>query len=331
MNRVSMDTNVLKELPQGERVVWVPTNRYFRVLELLEKAFPDTSRTFFHSITQKDPWYNSRFSLAIEFEKRYLSHVQIFDRILLIEQNPVRYGGIGSVGTHPDHEGKGYATILLKEALSCMEKEGMQGSMLFTKIQPFYEKLGWRTLEQQEQEISLDSLIPFQPRQVCHRTLREKDYDTLYDMYCQRYDSVDGLLKRTKEYWRIRAEWMDHRAVVVLNDGQIVAYFYLAQYDLQKPVIHITEYGYLKPEADILSLLMGVMARKVEELNAKSVRGFFQADPALREWVNRHDLEWKHRPNRYMMWQDLNDSGLLQTIQQKIEQDRWIYWTTDAF
>lgn len=56
-------------------------------------------------------------------------------------------GGIGDVGTHPDHRDVAYATALMKDATLSMRNSGYVLSTLFSSIsQHFCRKIGWESL-----------------------------------------------------------------------------------------------------------------------------------------------------------------------------------------
>ena len=71
-----------------------------------------------------------RASLSI-----YPAKVQWGDAVLKI-------GGVGGVSTHPDSRGKGYARLLLLDAIDVMTREGYDLSVLWG-IKDLYRKYGW--------------------------------------------------------------------------------------------------------------------------------------------------------------------------------------------
>ncbi len=304
---------------------------YSLVLDVLETAFPDLSRSFFHTITMKDPWYQPKFTLAVQKGHRYLSSLQIFDRTMIVDGQSIRFGGIGSVGTRPISQGKGYARALLERAIEVMEAEGMQGSMLFTHINPFYEKLGWNTLVQKEQDILVARLQDKRPRPEFYRPMRENDTGCVEAIYASRQRSISGTLRRTPDYWRERIGWMNHSPVTVLNGNEIAAYFYAAQYDESKPVLTITEYGFNQVEESVFDLFMGAMARKAESMNCRTIRGFFRNDPDLRDYLDHRNLIDGEKDHCYLLWRDLGDSTCFETLEALNAQYQFTYWQTDGF
>jgi len=318
-------------LPEGERIVPVPPEEFHNVLDVLETAFPNTPRTLFSTLTLQDPWRQTKFSLAVVKDKRYLAHIQIFDRSIYIDGVSVRIGGVGSVGSRPECRGKGYPTALLRCGLELMKNEGMQGSMLYTAIHPFYERLGWKTVMQYEQNIPLKKIRPTIPKPSRHRPLRESDYLYLHEIYCKNHARISGLMRRTPDYWRARSIWMGHVPTVIERDGKPTAYFYAMQYNEKKPILTISEFGYSNADEETLTELLGTMARKAEEANCHTLRGFFRQDPDFGFFLDARDLIENESAHNYVMWKDIGKHQNVQRIQELASQRRWLYWTTDAF
>lgn len=77
---------------------------------------------------------------------RIVSAVQYFIRPMRgLAGNVFKVGGIANVATYEDARGQGHSGALLQQAIKEMEKEGCEWSMLFTGVNPHYEKHGWKT------------------------------------------------------------------------------------------------------------------------------------------------------------------------------------------
>jgi predicted N-acetyltransferase YhbS len=301
------------------------------VLDILESAFPDMSRSFFYSLTMRDPWYKFKYSLIARRKDDSYAHVQIFNRILSLGGGEISFGGIGSVATRPENRGCGYASMLLKRSLDVMHEECMAGSFLFTSIQPFYEKLGWRTIKQTEQDIAVDGLteISFKPQWI--RPMKESDIPELQAVYRRIQKRNGGGIIRTEEYWRARSTWLTHLPVVIIEDDEILGYFYYAQYDLKEPILTITEYGLARNDTAILERTLRMMARKAEELKCHTLRGFFMHDPFWLDYLSKRNLITGQRNFDYLMWNNIGDENLFDMIQQSVDKQQLLFWTTDAF
>ncbi len=302
------------------------------VLDVLETAFPELSRTFFHSITVGDPAYRPAWNLAIREGKRLLAFLHIYDRSALIDGNIVRFGGIGSVGTRPECRGHGYASALLNRATEIMFQNGMIGSFLYTTIHPFYERVGWKRIRQSEMEIAaarLSSQTSYRPDWA--RGIRDNDYPQLHSLYAQMQIRLRGGVLRTEEYWKKRNAWLTHFPVIVMKENEILGYFYYAKFDLHKPVMTVTEFGYTHNEPWIFDRLLRVMARKAEEIQCSVIRGFFEQDSDFSNYCRTENLVIGIQDFHYLMWKDLSEQPLLHRLRRHAESPHLISWTTDAF
>nr|WP_169727697.1 GNAT family N-acetyltransferase [Acetobacterium dehalogenans] len=91
--------------------------------------------------------------------------------------------GIGSVLTPKPHTGKGYATILLKNCLKEIEKDGDALIFLYSDINPdFYKRLGFRLLPKELQKT---------PKSPCMVRCGEQNWNTL----------INGSIDQIPEYF----------------------------------------------------------------------------------------------------------------------------------
>jgi len=59
---------------------------------------------------------------------------------------PVSIGGVGGIATHPEHRGRGHASIGMGRALDFLTSEGVDFALLVCRdeLVGYYGKLGWR-------------------------------------------------------------------------------------------------------------------------------------------------------------------------------------------
>jgi GNAT superfamily N-acetyltransferase len=317
--------------PEGTEVISAPVDDFYLALDVLETVFPDLSRTFFHSLIARDPEYNPGYSLAVQQDRRYLSFLQIFRRKLSLDRESIEFGGIGSVATRPESRKQGYASALLERAGDMMRHEGMSGALLFTSIHPFYERLGWNIVRQFEWDLSTENLVKKPFRLEWLRPMREDDFAALHHCYIRMQERMGGGVLRTDAYWRARASWLTHFPVILQEGNEILGYFYYAQYDLKKPVMTVSEFGYNEPETWALERLVRAMARKAEELGCGTMRGFFHLDPFMRLFCESRNLVTGKQDFHYAMWKDLSGQPRLSEFQDHADRNRLLLWTTDAF
>lgn len=309
----------------------VAPDDFHLVLDLLEQAFPDVSRSFFHSITQYDPWRNDRFSLAVEVNNKLVSFLQIFDRTMQINNQSIRFGGIGSVGTHPHHTGKGYASLLLNHARDVMANEGLAGGLLFTKIHPFYERLGWKTLPLHEQKIKISQLHQIRQMGFSNRIIKETDLDAVHSIYQQEQNIFPGTILRTVPYWQKRMHWMNHSCRLIEKEGVIVGYFFAAKYRENVPVLHITEYGLHYHDDMTVHAFFDSAVQLAQEMACTILCSNFSIHPTLNRFIGQNKIHTTESPYNYILWLDVQNEGMFEALNQQARENRVFYWQTDAF
>jgi GNAT superfamily N-acetyltransferase len=78
--------------------------------------------------------------------EQLVSHVGIVERTISVAARPIKVGGIASVGTHPDHRGRGFAAAAMNEAMTfiCGALGAESGFLLCRDhVTGFYRRLGW--------------------------------------------------------------------------------------------------------------------------------------------------------------------------------------------
>jgi predicted N-acetyltransferase YhbS len=114
------------------------------VLDLLAQWYHD--RDFFARYNQIDPTFRDELCLVALDSGRIVSTVQIFDRKINLDGKAVPMGGIGSVFTREDYRHQRVASGLMNLAVTTMEREGFEVSLLFAERLSFYNQFGWKEL-----------------------------------------------------------------------------------------------------------------------------------------------------------------------------------------
>jgi GNAT superfamily N-acetyltransferase len=92
-------------------------------------------------------WAPAQWSVLVwTTEDRLIAHVGIVTRAGTLDGVPVKIGGIGSVKTHPQAQGRGYASAALRRAATALlDDHHVAFSLLVCQahLLPFYGRLGW--------------------------------------------------------------------------------------------------------------------------------------------------------------------------------------------
>lgn len=104
-----------------------------------------------------------------------LSTLTVISRTVLLDGCPVKAGGIATVCTRKDQQGKGLAGHLLREALARMTEQGDAIALLGTAIPDYYRKFGWEPLASRFSAWTAEPVSP--PPGVRLRPLDPEDWD----------------------------------------------------------------------------------------------------------------------------------------------------------
>jgi predicted N-acetyltransferase YhbS len=104
---------------------------------------PDAVQRFM-TYTKGDPTYTVDHSRVVFDDGRIVAHLRIWDRVLRVRGADLLAAGIGSLCTHPDFRGRGYAQALMRDTERYFFAAGYDLGLLFTIIgTPFYQAQGW--------------------------------------------------------------------------------------------------------------------------------------------------------------------------------------------
>ena len=198
------------------------------IYRVLDRAFKDAPLQLFIDQTEGDSTLRMRQMRLAEVDGRVLAHVRIFQRAMLVRGVPVAAGGIGSVATHPDAEGMGLATALLNDALSVMHAGRTPVSFLFTGIPGFYERLGWRVVNEPHFAADPSDAVALpHDRGYTIRRIDGADLPSLRRIHRRAAAGATGAVVRGARTWRDAQQWLGEDAagcLVAEWNGRPVAY-----------------------------------------------------------------------------------------------------------
>jgi predicted GNAT family N-acyltransferase len=93
-------------------------------------------------------WASAQWSVLVwNTAGQLIAHVGIVTREGTLDGVPVNIGGIGGVKTHPQAQGRGYASAALRRAAAILHDDHNVAFALLVcqeHLLPFYGRLGWR-------------------------------------------------------------------------------------------------------------------------------------------------------------------------------------------
>ena len=339
------------------------------VLDLLARWYHD--REFFARYNQIDPTFRDELCLVALDRGRIVSTVQIFDRKITLDGNPLPMGGIGSVFTHEDYRHQRVASGLMNLAVATMEREGFEVSLLFAERLTFYNQFGWKELTR---NFSVLANAP---------SLRTPDFEIdvfdaardlrgvmgLHAEYSGRFDVT---VFRSEAEWRANLQFAgnmpadpvggcDEYFTLARSGSEIVAYARAARFH---GIPMVMEYGYSPshPEAALALLRhLGEMAAtgksaypmRGDHRNARLLAGgkpsgnamlvtHIAHDPELEKALSDGGCPVMHHPDNFYMWRiNLPDKladrfGMppdeaSNYVFAKFGSPRSLFWTADRF
>ena len=184
---------------------------------------------FFSRIVKFDPWYDLNNTRACFADGRVVSVVVIFERPMRIGESVVRMGGLGSVGTRPDHRKKGYSSRVLLDTAGYMANACFDLSLLFAGNRDHYAKAGWVTYPVTFRSINLSGLPTLETAAEVsiEKFDVERDLPEVMMIYDQFNQRRTGTVVRNQAYWQNQPKWRGQDPDlfwVVRQGGTIVAY-----------------------------------------------------------------------------------------------------------
>ena len=228
--------------------------------------------------------YRSERTLLYEEDGRLLSSLQLAPYLLSLKGRSVPAAYIVGVVTEESCQGRGYASALLRRALSDLQKDGRELALLYTDIPGFYEPLGFiccyrlRRLRFPAAEAG----PRWEKRQPTAETIAH-----CHDVYQRMCRSFDGYVLRTAGNWRTYLEdWLtDRRNGLYIGENAYILT------DVSENGYGIKEIGYTNEDAlqQALACCAGLAAdHGYAEFcwdAPQSAPLPAQADETLRSWV----------------------------------------------
>jgi GNAT superfamily N-acetyltransferase len=253
----------------GEEFRAIKASEFEECLDLWGIVFERVGRGYFPPYFYGDPWFRRVYTRVCAVDGKLVSAIQICERRVRFGDSEIVMGGIGNVATLPEYRGKGYSQRLLADCARVMHDRRIDFSVLFTGIQPFYEKVLWRAVPQRIFTGQIRADLPKQPSKysvrVCDWAVDLPGVRRVYDAFNQGRTLTTV---RTPEYWQGYALvrfGKPENTIVAEADGHIAGYLYFHR-DEQN--CWMQEIGYLPQHRDCAEELVSRAIELAREAGA---------------------------------------------------------------
>ncbi len=294
-------------------------------LDLWDKAFPATSRSYFEYALLYDPGVEYQHIRFLRIGEQMASSVLVTPRRLYLNGQPIPFGGIANVSTHPNFTRRGFSTRVLQDAISAMLSWHLPLSMLFTDINPFYERVGFRTLKRKT------FVADFGTRARRDSAVRvfdlHRDLQAVKAIHAEFSKRWNGPMVRDKMYWRshfhFKKQYTQH-FLVRFEHNTLVAYLRGKE---EQTTATIMEFGAMKDEAENFLALS-------QEFLLRANRQKVQITAPLGSYFKKSDLctvEEKENTGIMMSILEPDYFGGINRIETLFPPEKTLYWETDSF
>ena len=338
-----------------------------QVLDLLALWYGD--RDFFARYNHHDPGFRDDLCLVACEDGRIVATAQIFARIVNFRGARVPMGGVGSVYTVESHRSRGLGSALMRLAVTTMEREGFEISLLFAERLDFYARFGWRPVTRQFSALADTQTMRTSAGFRLTRFEEARDLQEVAALHRGYSGRFDAAVVRDAAGWRgnLRYAGNPGEYFVVCRDarhaaGALVAY---ARAMMFHGFPMVMEYGYATETADAMLALVRhigeVASGAAPSLPLEGGGGVTSAlrnpgdpagpallvthsahDPALEERLHAAGVFLMHHPDNFFMWRVIAPRKLAERLGVErdqadaalfamLEAPNALYWTADRF
>jgi predicted N-acetyltransferase YhbS len=189
-----------------------------KVVDLCDVAFPKTEKEYFVRHVLKDRTLEPSDTRVLVKDRKILSSVQVFPRVMYVKGKKLTFGGIGNVATLPAERGKGYAGMVLQDALNYMRRKKLRAALLSTGINSYYEKFGFTTIKRPIVSIGVPGMREHPEVRAFNQ---RRDLNAVMSLHRKYNERWTGPVMRDSKYWHAQFDFCgeDKDLFFVYEDG----------------------------------------------------------------------------------------------------------------
>ena len=244
------------------------------MIDLQCQVFRPDGQERYQQYVRTDPSYRYDQSRVVVANGRIVSTLRVWEREMRIGSIAVPMGGIGGVGTHPDHQGAGYATALMKDTITYMRKVGYDVGVLFSAIPcAFYRKLGWASVPLAGFQVTRRGNVGLgETGWRVERFDEVRDLENCIALYDKHNAEQSGSLVRTQSYWESGPARLREilPTVVARCENSLGGYL---NFQVGEKSANILEVAYDRTQPQALTALVSHLLQVCERENVEELHG----------------------------------------------------------
>ena len=244
------------------------------MIDLQCRIFRPDGHGRYRQYVRTDPSYRYDQSRVLVVNGEIVSTLRVWEREMRIGSTSVPMGGIGGVGTDPDHQGAGYATALMKDTITYMRAVGYDVGVLFSAIPcGFYRKLGWASVPLAGFQVTRRRNIGFAETEWhVERFDEERDLEAAITLYDRHNVQQSGSLVRVRSYWESGpARLREIFPTVVARQGDRFGGY--LNFQVGEKSVNILEVAYDRTQPQALTALVSHLLQVCEREGVEELHG----------------------------------------------------------
>ncbi len=244
------------------------------MIDLQCRVFRPDGHERYTQYVRTDPSYRYDQSRVVVVNGEMVSTLRVWKREMRIGSIAVPMGGIGGVGTHPDHQGTGYATALMKDTIAYMRTVGYDVGVLFSAIPcAFYRKLGWASVPLAGFRVKRRVSVGLGETEWCVESFDERrDLEDCLALYDKHNAQQSGSLVRVRSYWESGPARLREilPTVVARNENKLGGYL---NFQVGEKSVNILEVAYDRTQPEALTALVNHLLKICEREDVEELHG----------------------------------------------------------
>ena len=244
------------------------------MIDLQCRVFRPDGHERYGQYVRTDPSYRYDQSRVVVVNGQIISTLRVWEREMRIGSIAVPMGGIGGVGTDPNHQGTGYATALMKDTIAYMRTVGYDVGVLFSAIPcAFYRKLGWASVPLGGFRVTRRRNIVLEETEWRVEPFDEgRDLEDCIALYDKHNVQQSGSLVRVRSYWESGPARLRDilPTVVARHENQLGGYL---NFQVGEKSVNVLEVAYDRTQPRALTAMVNHLLEVCEQEGVEELHG----------------------------------------------------------